>query len=119
MGRLQGHLVDLIVVDIPNGEEVLGLDLQDRENSIPMDFNNCDGSEYDNLLKIAEAVLQKDGVIKFMRPLFIAAHMTSWILSSPSGGTNSRPPSALPHAVQHPFKQCWLENPQNRSSPLD
>jgi hypothetical protein len=27
MGRPQGHLVDLIVVDIPDGEDVLGLDL--------------------------------------------------------------------------------------------
>jgi hypothetical protein len=74
MGRQQGYLVDLIVVDIPDGEEVLGLDLQDREKSIPADFNDCDGSEYDNVLKIAKAVLQKDGVIAFMRLLFIAAH---------------------------------------------
>jgi hypothetical protein len=74
MDRLQGHLVDLIIVDTLDGEEVLGLDLEDREKSIPTDFNYCDGLEYDNVLKIAEAVLEKDGVIAFIRPLFSFAY---------------------------------------------
>jgi hypothetical protein len=74
MGRLQGHLVDLIVVNILDGEKVLGLDLQDREKSILANFNYCDSSEYDNVLKIVEAVLQKDGVIAFMRQLFSATY---------------------------------------------
>jgi hypothetical protein len=39
-----------------------------------VDFNDCDASEYDNVLKIAEAILQKDGIIAFMRPLFITVH---------------------------------------------